>query len=148
MLLFVLQTSLDASKPSSVWQYSGMAQASDSETLDSERLLCYWRWLCPQSLTVIQRNAFGDLFLRDEVGRVHMLDVGSGNFSLIAESVLEFTELAMTPEGREEWFAGGGDECSRGTRPSSRSRAVYWLLPSCCVRRMRWPQFGVCYRSL
>jgi hypothetical protein len=84
-----------------------MAQASDSETLDSERLLCYWRWLCPQSLTVIQRNAFGDLFLRDEVGRVHMLDVGSGNFSLIAESVLEFTELAMTPEGREEWFAEG-----------------------------------------
>ena len=62
-----------------------MAQASDSETLDSERLLCYWRWLCPQSLAVIQRNAFGDLFLRDEVGRVHMLDVGLGDFSLIAE---------------------------------------------------------------
>ncbi len=34
-----------------------------------------------------------------------MLNVGSGDFSLIADSVLEFTELAMTPERREEWFA-------------------------------------------
>ena len=81
-----------------------MAQ-TDSETLDSERLLSEWRWLCPQSLTVIRRNAFGDLFLRDEAGRVHMLDVGSGVFTLIAESVSEFTELAKTPERREEWFA-------------------------------------------
>ena len=34
-----------------------------------------------------------------------MLNVGSGDFSLIAESVLEFTEFARTPERREEWFA-------------------------------------------
>jgi hypothetical protein len=81
-----------------------MAQ-TDGETLDSERLLREWRWLCPQSLTVIDRNAFGDLFLRDDAGRVHMLNVGSGDFSLIAESVTEFTELAKTPERREEWFA-------------------------------------------
>ena len=82
-----------------------MSQPAYSETLDSERLLCYWRWLCPQSLTVIRRNAFGDLFVRDEEGRVHMLDVGSGDFSLIAESVPEFTVLAKAPENREEWFA-------------------------------------------
>jgi hypothetical protein len=82
-----------------------MSETAYSETLDSERLLCYWRWLCPQSLTVINRNAFGDLFVRDEAGRVHMLDVGSGDFSLIAESVPEFAVLAKTPEKREEWFA-------------------------------------------
>jgi hypothetical protein len=82
-----------------------MAQSGNSENLDSERLLSYWRWRCPQSLTVIDRNAFGDLFLRDEAGRVHMLNVGSGDFSLIAESVPEFTQLAKTPERREEWFA-------------------------------------------
>ena len=34
-----------------------------------------------------------------------MLNVGSGAFSLIAESVLEFADLARTPERREEWFA-------------------------------------------
>jgi hypothetical protein len=82
-----------------------MVRTDQSETLDSERLLRSWRWLCPQSLTVIDRNAFGDLFLRDDSGRVHMLNVGLGDFSLIAESVPEFTELATTPERREEWFA-------------------------------------------
>jgi hypothetical protein len=55
-----------------------MAQSRNIEILDTERLLAEWRWLCPQSLTVIERNAFGDLFLRDEAGRVYMLNVGSG----------------------------------------------------------------------
>jgi hypothetical protein len=82
-----------------------MFQNGDNETIDSERLLREWRWLCPEALSVIDRSAFGDLFLRDEAGRVHMLDVGSGEFSLIAESISEFTELAKTPEMREEWFA-------------------------------------------
>jgi hypothetical protein len=82
-----------------------MLQINDAETLDSERLLSEWRWLCPQPLTVIGRNAFGDLFLRDKVGNVHLLNVGSGELSLIAASVSEFTELAGSPEKQEEWFA-------------------------------------------
>lgn len=82
-----------------------MMQISDAETLDSERLLSEWRWLCSQPLMVIGRNAFGDLFLRDEAGKVHLLNVGSGQFSLIAASVSEFSELARTPEKQEEWFA-------------------------------------------
>jgi len=81
-----------------------MAQSSNSEAIDSERLLREWRWLCPQSLTVIDKNAFGDLFLRDGAGRVHILEVGSGDFTLIAESVPEFRTLAVTPEKQEEWF--------------------------------------------
>jgi hypothetical protein len=82
-----------------------MMQSDDAETLESERLLSEWRWLCPQPLTVVGRNAFGDLLLRDEAGRVHFLNVGSGQFSLIAASVSEFTDLARTPEKQEEWFA-------------------------------------------
>lgn len=82
-----------------------MTQTDHSEILDSERLLREWRWLCPQPLTAIRSNAFGDLFLRDEEGKVHWLDIGSGVFTLIAESVHEFTELAETSDRREEWFA-------------------------------------------
>lgn len=82
-----------------------MTQSGSSEMLDSERLLREWRWLCPQSLTVIDRNAFGDLFLRDEAGAVYMLNVGSGDFRLIAESILKFKDLAKTPEKHGEWFA-------------------------------------------
>jgi hypothetical protein len=35
-----------------------MVQSIPSENLDSERLLSEWRWLCPQALTAIDRNAF------------------------------------------------------------------------------------------
>jgi hypothetical protein len=82
-----------------------MTQIGDIETIDSERLLNEWRWLCPQILKLIDRNAFGDLFLRDEAGRVHMLNVGSVEFAPVAESVSEFTELASTPAKQDEWFA-------------------------------------------
>lgn len=81
-----------------------MPQTDHSEILDSERLLQEWRWLCSQPLTVTDRNAFGDLFLTDEAGRVHIPDLGSGDFTLIAESVPEFRTLAVTPEKQEEWF--------------------------------------------
>lgn len=78
-----------------------MTQRGEIEKLDSERLLSEWRWLCPQGLTVIDRSAFGDLVLSDEMGRVYMLDVGGGEFSLVAESIPEFSELARTPEMRK-----------------------------------------------
>jgi len=81
-----------------------MPQGGNSEALDSERLLREWRWFCPQSLTVIDRNAFGDLFLKDEAGRVHMLNVGLGDFTLIAESVPEFRTLAVTSDKQKQWF--------------------------------------------
>jgi len=81
-----------------------MMPSSPSEELDSERLLSEWRWLCPQDLTVIDRNAFGDLFLSDETGRVHLLDVGGGEFSIIAQSISEFAERSATPEMRQQWF--------------------------------------------
>jgi hypothetical protein len=81
-----------------------MTQSGDNEKFDTERLLSEWRWLCPQALTVVGQNVFGDLFLRDEAGKVHMLNVGSGEFTLVAESVAEFTASAKDPGIQEEWF--------------------------------------------
>jgi hypothetical protein len=96
-----------------------MARNGDVETLDSGRLLNEWRWLCPQPLSVIGRNAFGDLFLKDEAGKVHLLNVGAGEFGLIAASVSEFTELARTSEKKEVWFAetAVNEATSRGLVP-------------------------------
>ena len=82
-----------------------MTRGDNVGTLDPARLLREWRWLCPQSVTIIDRNAFGDLFLRDELGRVYMLDVGSGELAPVAGSSFEFDALSATPEKREEWFA-------------------------------------------
>jgi hypothetical protein len=82
-----------------------MAHSADVEMLDQDRLLSEWRWLCPQPATIIDRSVYGDLFLRDELGRIHMLDVGSGELALIADSVAEFEERGVTPEKRNEWFS-------------------------------------------
>jgi hypothetical protein len=42
-----------------------------------------------------------------------MLNVGSGGFILIAESVAEFTERATNPEMQEEWFAESAVKAAR-----------------------------------
>jgi len=75
------------------------------DALDVERLLADWRWLCPQKLTLISRNAFGDLFLRDEKGCIFLLDVAIGNFSRIADSESQFLSLFERADKLDEWFA-------------------------------------------
>jgi len=96
-----------------------MSRSNDVRILDPDRLLCEWRWLCPQSVTIVDRNPYGDLFLRDESGSVHMVDVGSGELTLVAGSVSEFDVLSALPEKREEWFAEAGakDAAKRGLVP-------------------------------
>jgi hypothetical protein len=71
----------------------------------SNVLLADWRWLCPEPLTLLARNAFGDWFLKSESDRVFMLPVSVGEFEEIAESEEQFRSLASTEEKRQKWFA-------------------------------------------
>ena len=73
--------------------------------LDGERLLSDWRWLCPQKVTLIARNAYGDLFLRDQSGRVFWLDVAGGTLLQVADSEEQFFALSADANNREDWFA-------------------------------------------
>jgi hypothetical protein len=88
--------------------------------LDVERLLVDWRWLCKEPMALVARNAFGDLFLRDESGHVHQLDVAIGKLTKVAASEQEFRELALTSERQEEWFAVTDEKAAiaRGLAPS------------------------------
>ena len=98
-----------------------MTRSDGVSILDLDRLLREWRWLCPQPVSLIDRNAYGDLFLRDDLDRIHMLDVGSGELALVAGSASEFNALKATPEKREEWFAesDANDAGERGLIPGS-----------------------------
>jgi hypothetical protein len=89
--------------------------------LSVERLLADWRWLCPQPLTLLARNAFGDLFLKNESGRVFMLAAAMGEFTEIAESEKQFRSLANTEEKLQQWFAKNDAEAAarRGLSPNS-----------------------------
>ena len=66
--------------------------------LDVERLLVDWRWLCKEPMALVARNAFGDLFLGDDSGHVHQLEVTIGKLTKVAASEKEFRELALTSE--------------------------------------------------
>jgi hypothetical protein len=89
--------------------------------LDVERLLADWRWLLPNRLSLIARNAFGDLFLRDDTGAVLWLDVAIGKLTKVANSEMQFQELAATNEKREKWFAEADEQAAaaRGLKPNA-----------------------------
>ena len=89
--------------------------------LDVERLLTDWRWLCPEGMTLIARNAFADLFLRDQAGKVFQLDVAVGKLTQLADFEAQFIALAKTHEKRQEWFAEPDEQAiaSRGLSPNA-----------------------------
>jgi hypothetical protein len=62
------------------------------EDLSLERLLKEWRWLCPQTVSLVARTAFGDLYLRDKSGQISKLDIAIGR--------MNSRELAIWPAMR------------------------------------------------
>jgi hypothetical protein len=73
--------------------------------LAADRLLAEWRWLCPALVSIIAKNAFGDLFLRTESGSLSKLDVSAGQMSEVAKTVDQFLSGAEMLENRQDWFA-------------------------------------------
>jgi hypothetical protein len=71
-----------------------------------ESLLEDWRWLVPTSHAPILMTALGDLFLLDDVGRVHFLDMIGGEMKLVASSRNEFEQKCESREHRQNWFIG------------------------------------------
>jgi hypothetical protein len=98
------------------------------ESLDVEQLLGEWRWLCAGAVSLIARDAFGDLFLRDSEGLIFRLDVAIGKLVKVADSEAQFRELATGK--REEWFAES-DEASaaaQGLKPKM-NECIGFTLP-------------------
>jgi hypothetical protein len=87
--------------------------------LDVERLLAEWRWLCPNRVSLVARDAFGALFLRDQAGQIHRLDVDIGKLLKVADSQAQFTELVNSK--REEWFAESDElaAAAKGLMPNA-----------------------------
>ena len=82
-----------------------MGQGFDVDQLDVSRLLEQWRWLCGQSVTLVARNGFGDMFLRTDERKILWLNVGGGTLTEIAESDLGFEHSLAESAKRELWFA-------------------------------------------
>jgi Domain of unknown function (DUF1851). len=57
-----------------------------------------WRGLLPDRCGIIAANLFGDVFIRDGSGAIHMLDVGAGTIEPICESEAEFRTRCVADE--------------------------------------------------
>ena len=103
--------------------------------LDVERLLSEWRWLCPDKMQLLARNAFGDLFLCTDCGEVYWLDAGGGKCTKIAASEVEFRASAAMKETRELWFAEADKEAAalRGLIPNA-DQFIGFTIRSCSKR--------------
>ena len=77
-----------------------------TDGLPFDTLLSDWRWLVSPDFTPVLMTAFGDLFLRDQAGHVHFLDLMSGEFEQVAESQDEFDRLCEDREQRRSLFVG------------------------------------------
>jgi len=82
-----------------------VAWALQVDALSVDKLLAEWRWFCPEPFSLVARNAFGDLFLRDADGKIFRLEVASGELTGIANSQSEFIDLLEKDEKQEAWLA-------------------------------------------
>jgi len=74
--------------------------------LPFDKLLADWRWLVSERLNPVLMTAFGDLFLRDDAGRIHLLDLIAGELKAVATSQQEFERACESVEQRRSWFLG------------------------------------------
>lgn len=97
-----------------------MGRVFDVDQLNANRLFEQWRWLCGESVTLVARNGFGDLFLRTVEGRVIWLNVGDGTMGQVAESESSFEDSLKQSAIRELWFAEQQLEAfaDRGLKPN------------------------------
>ena len=76
------------------------------EGLSFDKLLADWRWLVTEKLTPVMMTSFGDLFLRDDSGRIQFLDLMAGELKVVASTESEFERLCEDREKRRVWFLG------------------------------------------
>ena len=108
-----------------------MEEWFEIDSLEVERLLADWRWLCPSRMTLLAKNVFGELFLQDEVGAVFWLNTTTGELSKVSHSKTEFLEMSQTMEKQGEWFVKQEARAyaQRGLDPSSR-QCIGFIIPA------------------
>ena len=76
----------------------------DHSDFDWDRLFSGWEWFLPSQFKVWLMNRFGDLFLILPDGSVHMLDIGAGSLTKMAESKDEFCHFIDEGDNPENWL--------------------------------------------
>jgi hypothetical protein len=76
----------------------------DHRGIDWATVLRDWARLIPTTLTVWIMNRFGDLFLVLDDGSVHMLDIGAGELTQVAQSRDDFANKLDEGDNANQWL--------------------------------------------
>lgn len=76
----------------------------DQAGIDWANVLSAWSWLLPSKVTLWLVNRFADLFLVLPDGSVHMLDVGAGTLTRLAESREDFCIKIDEGDNANNWL--------------------------------------------
>lgn len=77
----------------------------DQTGIDWQTALLTWSWLVPPDFTLRLFNRIADLFLVFPDGTVHMLDVGAGTLTKVAENRDDFTVRIDQGDNANDWLA-------------------------------------------
>jgi hypothetical protein len=70
----------------------------------SDKLIENWIWLIGRDKEVLLVSTIGDMFLTDNNKKVYWLDVGLGEFKLVADTIEDFEVKLKDFEQVNEWF--------------------------------------------
>jgi hypothetical protein len=76
----------------------------DHKNVDWPTVLADWTWLLPEELTVWLMNRYGDLFLVFNDGTVHLLEVGEGTITQLAENRDDFALKIDEDDNTYNWL--------------------------------------------
>lgn len=77
---------------------------TDHSGLDWAQVLSGWELLLPPEFTVWLMNRYGDLFLIMPDGSVHMLDLGDGSLTRLADNRDDFAGIIDEDDNADDWL--------------------------------------------
>lgn len=76
----------------------------DQSGIKWPKVMASWAWLLPPKFTLWLVNRFADLFLVLQDGTVHMLDVGAGTLTKLADSRDDFRTKIDVDDNANQWL--------------------------------------------
>ncbi|WP_414665146.1 T6SS immunity protein Tdi1 domain-containing protein [Horticoccus sp. 23ND18S-11] len=76
----------------------------DHSSFDWQKLVANWHWRLPPQFTTWLVNRFGDLFLKTDDGKIHVLRLDDGSLRCLAASRDQFCDLLDQGNNANDWL--------------------------------------------
>ena len=76
----------------------------DCSSFDWQKLVSTWHWRLPRKFTIWMMNRFGDLFLKTDDDKIHVLRLDDGLLRCLADSRDHFADRLDDDEVANDWL--------------------------------------------